>query len=259
MNILTIDQLKNQVPAAFALEPADKVSHRYSFIPTEPIINELALRGWVPTSAQQSRLVQDPLHAMHMITFSQPVGDFNVGDIMPQINLFNAHDASHRFTLRAGMFRKVCNNGMVISIGVGDAEVLRIHIDGASVDLEAAFGRTMQTLERAGQVIPQWQSVKLNFVEQNDFASKAVLIRNNNDPYWSKHFDSTEFLTRRRPQDKADDLWTVFNVVQENIMKGGVQGAVRTTKPITQVKEIKRINESLWQLATEYGTLHGVN
>jgi len=51
----------------------------------------------------------------------------------------------------------------------------------------------------------------------------------------------------------------VFNVVQENVMKGGVRGAVRETKPINQVAEIQRINQGLWQLATDYGKLHGVN
>lgn len=260
MKILTLDNLRQQVPAAFAAEPADTVSRRYSFIPTEPIVNELAVRGWVPVNARQSRRVHDQAHATHMIEFQRPeVGTFNVGDYAPQVVLFNNHAAQRRFVLRGGIFRKVCSNGLVISIGFGDTEVVRIHIDGATVDIDAAFSATMTQLEQAAQLIPKWQQVRLNFVQQQEFAAAAVLIKNNNDKYWSKHFDAHEFLNRRRLQDKADDLWTVFNVVQENIMKGGVQGAARTTKPITQVVEVQRINEALWQLATEYGQLHGVN
>lgn len=261
MNTLTLDQLRKLVPAAFAEEPADKVSDRYSFIPTVPIIDALASRGWQPVSARQSRRVRDSRHALHMIDF-QPTGTFNlaeVGDVTPQICLFNSHDTSRRFCLRGGIFRKVCSNGLVISIGIGDSQMLRIHIDGASVDIEVAFETTLKQLGEAAELVPQWQRTQLNFVQQLDFATEAVNIRNNNDPWWSKHFDAHEFLTRRRDEDKQNDLWSVFNVVQENVIKGGVRGAVRETRPITQVKEIQRINESLWRLATQYGVLHGAN
>ena len=261
MNTLTLDQLKSIVPAAFAEEPADKVSDRYSFIPTVPIIDALRERGWEPVSARQSHRIRDKRHALHMIDF-QPIGTYNmaeVGDVVPQIYLFNSHDTSRRFCLRGGIFRKICANGAVISIGLGDSKLLRIHIDGASVNIELAFETTLLQLQQAAELVPQWQRIQMNFVQQLDFAAAGVLIRTGNDPHWSKHFDAHEFLTRRRDEDKGHDLWTVFNVLQENIIKGGVRGAVRDTRPITQVKEIQRINEGLWQLAQDYGKLHGVN
>lgn len=259
MNTLTLDNLREIVPAAFADSPADNVSDRYSFIPTEPIVRELINRGWNPVKAQQSHRVRNKQHTTHMIAFQQTNGEFNVGDYAPQVILFNNHAAQRRFCLRGGIYVKVCSNGLVICVAGSDSQLLRIHIDDAKVDIDIAFGETLKQLERAGQVIPKWRQIELSFVEQQDFAQRAIMIRNNNDKYWSNHFQVHEFLTRRRPADRLNNLWTVFNVVQENILQGGVQGAVRTTKPITQVSEIQRINESLWQLATEYGNLHGVN
>jgi hypothetical protein len=247
------------VPAAFAEAPAERVSDRYSFIPTEPLINLMAERAWFPTDARQSGRVSDPLHTTHMITFRQPDSRVKVGDVSPQVTLFNNHAAQRRATLRAGFYRWLCANGLVVSVGMVDIRGDYIHIDGASFDFEADFNNAIGRLDDACKQIAQWTEIKLNFVQQNEFAAKGILIKNNNDPYWSKHFDANEYLTRRRDGDKSNDLWTVFNVVQENILKGGVQGAVRTTKPITQVSEIQRINESLWQLATDYGNLHGVN
>jgi hypothetical protein len=256
MKILTIEDLHAQVPAAFATEPADNVSHRYSFIPSDQIITEVMTRGWQPTSAYQSSRVRDQRHATHMITFRQPNTELRIGDVLPQINLFNNHSAAKRFRLLGGFFRMICSNGLVVSLGIAESDINRIHIDGASVDVDRALTGALDSINSALDQIVQWQQIPLNFVQQNDFAAKAVLIKNNNDPYWSAHFDAREFLNRRRDPDRANDLWTVFNVVQENIMRGGVQGAVRTTKPITQVAEVQRINQSLWQLTTEYGQLH---
>jgi hypothetical protein len=194
-----------------------------------------------------------------MITFESPEFSFKVGDIGPQIVLFNNHRAERRATLRAGIWRKACDNGLVVSVGQYQEQFSVIHKDGNSFDFDQEFERVIKELEGITDTLKSWMGIQLNFVQQQDFASKAIIIKNQNDPYWSKHFDNHEFLSRRRDEDRKNDLWTVFNVIQENIMKGGVQGPNRITKPITQVTEVQRINEALWQLATEYGRTHGLN
>ena len=249
MNIQTLEKV---VPAAFAEEPANHVSDRYSFISSRDIISRLEDRGFVPVKAHQSTRVWDQRHTTHMITFEDPkFGHFDVGDVAPQIILFNNHAAARRATLRAGLWRKVCSNGLVISAGQFQAEFSYIHKDGNAFNFDEEFMRVINQLEHITDDLHKWMNIKLNFVQQQDFASKAVLVKNQNDPYWSKHFDAHEFLARRRDDDRKDDLWTVFNVVQENIIKGGVQGPNRITKPITQVTEVQRINEALWQLAVD--------
>jgi Domain of unknown function (DUF932) len=262
MKILTLDELERNVPAAFAESPADHVSDRYSFISTKNVIERLADTGWFPVRANQSRRVRDTVHATHQIVFRKSTSDreIHVGGTVPEMNLFNNHAALKRARLLAGFYRLICSNGLVASVpGMVDVRVSYIHIDNAAFDFNKSFNEAIDLLDAATTHIEKWMQIQLNFVEQNEFAAKAVLLRNHNDPVWSKHFDAHEFLNRRRDADRANDLWTVFNVVQENIMKGGVQGAVRNTKPITQVAEIQRINEGLWQLTTEYGQLHGVN
>lgn len=260
MKILRIDDLQQIVPAAFAEGPSDDVSDRYSFISTEKVITQLALREWFPVEAYQSKKVSDQHHATHQITFRRLNTRIQVGGVLPQINLFNNHAALKRAIMRAGFHKQVCSNGLVVSVpGMIDVKFSYIHIDNAAFNFDQSFDAALNQLDCATTQIEQWINTPLNFVEQNEFAAKAVLIRNHDDPVWSRHFDAHEFLNRRRPEDRGQDLWTVFNVVQENIMKGGVQGAVRTTKPITQVAEVQRINEGLWQLATEYGKTHSIN
>lgn len=260
MNILTLDQLQQVVPAAFADEPADHVSDRYSFISTRNVIEQLAERDWFPVKASQSAKVRDPRHATHQIVFRKLGDNIKLGDVSPELNLFNNHMALRRISMRAGFYRWICKNGLVVAVpGFVDERFDRIHIDDTAFEFEKAFAVAIERLDSAAEQIEVWRNTELNFGERMDFAAKAILLKNHDDPVWSKHFDAREYLNSRRPTDRGSDLWTIFNVVQENIMKGGVQGAYRATRPITQVAEVQRINEGLWQLATEFGTTHGVN
>ncbi|MBN3807442.1 DUF945 domain-containing protein, partial [Paraburkholderia sp. Ac-20336] len=63
-----------------------------------------------------------------------------------------------------------------------------------------------------------------------------------------------QLLAPRRFEDRRDDLWTVFNRVQENLTKGGLHGRSRTgramsTRPITGIDENVKLNRALWMLA----------
>ena len=59
---------------------------------------------------------------------------------------------------------------------------------------------------------------------------------------------------RRRPADERDDLWTVYNVLQENLIRGGVRyrsasGRELRSRGIRAIRDDVRINSRLWQAA----------
>jgi hypothetical protein len=56
--------------------------------------------------------------------------------------------------------------------------------------------------------------------------------------------------------DAGDDLWTVFNRVQENLLGGGLvrrteSGRLSRTRRITSIRQDVRLNSRLWDLAEE--------
>jgi hypothetical protein len=69
-------------------------------------------------------------------------------------------------------------------------------------------------------------------------------------------------LSSRRFEDRRDDLWTVFNRVQENLTKGGLRGRsasgrAMSTRPVTGTgtgtgtgtDQNVKLNRALWMLA----------
>jgi hypothetical protein len=65
-----------------------------------------------------------------------------------------------------------------------------------------------------------------------------------------------QLLTIRRPQDVADDLYTVLNRAQENLLRGGLSrrapsGRLTRTRRVTSIRKDVTLNSRLWDLATE--------
>ena len=61
-------------------------------------------------------------------------------------------------------------------------------------------------------------------------------------------------LQARRTQDADNNLWTVFNRAQENLLRGGfmVNGGRRSSRTITSIDKNLELNTSLWDLASNY-------
>lgn len=71
-----------------------------------------------------------------------------------------------------------------------------------------------------------------------------------------------QLLRARRTEDNRPDLWTTFQRVQENVIKGGVRGRSATgrrmsTRGVTGIDQDLRLNRAMWVLAEEMRKLKG--
>ncbi|PLC59970.1 hypothetical protein B9P82_27665, partial [Citrobacter sp. L55] len=65
-----------------------------------------------------------------------------------------------------------------------------------------------------------------------------------------------QVLSPRRWQDEQNDLWTVFNRLQENLQKGGLagrtaQGKRSRTRAVKGIDGDLKLNRALWVMAEE--------
>ncbi|EPT4935903.1 DUF932 domain-containing protein, partial [Escherichia coli] len=66
-----------------------------------------------------------------------------------------------------------------------------------------------------------------------------------------------QIITPRRLEDKQNDLWTTWQRVQENMIKGGLSGRSASgkntrTRGITGIDGDIRINKALWMIAEQF-------
>jgi hypothetical protein len=66
-----------------------------------------------------------------------------------------------------------------------------------------------------------------------------------------------DILTPIRAEDNSNDLWTIFNICQEKMIKGGFSAPSRKSRSrkqraITSIKKDMEYNQRLWQTASQY-------
>lgn len=256
LNPVSLAQLKKQCPAVFAKAAHPDVTQRYGFIDSAQVVETIMDEGLVPVEARNySRRNGDLLQwTKHMIKF-RPAGNvkklIQVGDVVPQIILIGSHDRSSAFQMYGGLFRLVCSNGMVVSAGRHVNPVKLRHTSNVVAGVQEAIKAVAKQHSKVFAHVEEMQKIKMSQAKQLEFAKAALDLR-----VTKGMIQPEAILEARREADKGDDVWRVYNRVQENMLKGNVPGITATgrqtrTMGITQINYDMQVNSALWQLALD--------
>lgn len=238
----------------YAVAPKSDVSEKYAFINTRDVAVQLYKMGWMPVFAREARTI-DPSNkgvTKHIVRFAHQ--DLRVGGERIELVAVNSHNRASSLQISAGVFRQVCSNGLVVQMSNLDSFSIR-HIG----NIEAQVHEAVQMVaENAGQIsgsIKKFKDIELTLNDQHIYALAAHSYlypdadKENPAPIYPE-----QLLRPRRSYDRGDNLWLVYNRVQENIMKGGVlgknsKGGRMRTRAIKSIDKDVKLNKALWVLA----------
>lgn len=250
---LALDQVRHRAPAVFADAPARRLTPRYRFISTAQVVEALLEAGFEATDARQgrSRSLEASRHARHLVRLRRARETLVFADAIPEIVLLNAHDGTSAYQLRAGLFRPVCLNGLLAR--VGDFGFVSVpHRSSVVADVVEASLRIAAQFDALGGTVRMMARRRLSPDEQCALAERALRIRH---PHMDRLPHSPgRLLEARRLADDGESLWQVYNVVQENLMRGGIpyasaRGRAMRSRRIAAIREDIRINVALWRAA----------
>ena len=257
---LSKEQLKEVCPVIFANKASKDVSKHYTHIPTSKVIDDMATLGWnvVDAKAVKARKNSTKGFQKHLVVFrnNDVVIDGQGGDtVFPQVLLTNSHDGKNAFTFTAGLFRMVCENGLVISTTQFEDVKMR-HMGYSFEELQVKIKEMVEKLPLTVESMNKMQATELGQNEMVKFAKKAIKTRFNDDELKRIKIDFKELLNPTRDEDKGNDLWSVFNVVQEKIIDGDFEyvaaGKIRKARQIKNFKQDQKINKELFDVALEF-------
>lgn len=264
---LSLDDMRNIAPSIFAVEPFGDVSKSYKFIPTSEVLEQMIKEGFVPMMATECRVrnASKKGFAKHMIklrhnSFNK---DLAVGDEIPEVVLTNSHDRTSAYTLQAGIFRLVCSNGLVVASETFERLSVKHIGNQAAKVIEGSF-KIIEELPEVMTKVEAWKSLIINPEQQLAFAKSAVEISPS-----TLQIAPNQLLVTRRREDEADSngnnsLYKTFNVIQENLSKGGIpslkmtkRGNNRHTRSVNAIDADMKLNKALWTLTEEMSKLVG--
>jgi hypothetical protein len=264
-SVLSNNRIAQLAPAVFSTTQHERLTNRYVALHTSDVLPVMADYGYFPTQAAQKRSVKtNPAFSQHMIAFAKTNDIGTEGNGMrPEIILYNSHDGSGSVKLFAGAFRFICSNGIV----AGDGFSSRIYHSKSLLAFEDMLRSTVETLPALMGKIDRLRSLSLESGQIHDMAIAAVATR------WKDYTGQEDkgsyavaqtvkdVMSAQRLEDRGYDAWTVFNKIQENVLRGNAfvrsitaahpEGTMRKARSLSSIKQHVTINQELWNIAEE--------
>lgn len=261
------DQLRRIAPSIFAENAHESRSQRYTYIPTIDVINGLRREGFEPFMIAQgaTRVPGKAEFTKHMIRMrhASDIATTEANEII----LVNSHDGTSSYQLISGMIVFACNNGLVCGESIED---YRVPHKGDIV--HEVISHAYKTLDGFGlirEVTEEMKGIQLSRDEEMILAESAHMLRwepeQNEAGEWHQNapIEASRLLQARRSEDRNQSLWTAFNRVQENVIRGGLSGRTAnnrrtSTREVRGIDENVKLNRALWTLAERMAELKAV-
>jgi len=230
------------------------LSDKYKLAKTSDMVKRIEELGFKMDNfvAMKVRKKERQGYQKHRAVFTSPLLKAT-SDGVPQLLLTNSHDGSSSVVLQLGFFRFICSNGLVVGSNI--IEPVRVRHSGNDFDerLIAAINYIVAQAHKLTESIDKLKATKLTDAEILAFQREALQKR-----LGDVKIESFS-MPVHRAEDKANDLFTVMNVVQENLIRGGArvileQDGKRKDKAVRRVNSMitqTEINTMLWDLAAQ--------
>ena len=265
---LTDNQLRAAVPSIFATEAHESRSDRFVAVPTIDVLSGLRKEGFDPFFAQQAntRIEGKAEFTKHMLRLRHRSITNAEGEAF-EIILVNANDGTSSYQMVPGFFRFVCANGLMVGDSFNEVRV-RHSGDAVHEVIEGAY-TVLEDAPLVAEQVEAFKGITLSEAERKVFAEVVHELRfpkAHKEDGKPAPVQADALLHTRRNADRLSDLWTVGNVLQENVIKGGLRGRVKDangrtrrqrTRGVKGIDQTKSLNRAIWSLTEKMAELKG--
>jgi len=230
----SLEELREIAPSIFTQVGSENTSDKYTHIPTDQVIKDMELLGWGVVDAKEVKSRKESTNGFqkHLVVFrnNDVVINGEDGDtVYPQVLLTNSHDGKNSFQFTAGLFRMICENGLVVATDTFEDVKIR-HMGYDFSTLQDTIKEMVERLPLTVEAMNKMKEVELGEEQMFNLAKSFLDIRVEDTENTFDDKAVEEVLEAQRKADEGNMLWEVFNRVQENIVEGNFQYLTRTGK-----------------------------
>jgi hypothetical protein len=269
-DFLSLEEIREMAPSVFTTQGSKDTSDKYTHIPTDTVIRDLELLGWKVADVKEvaARKEDNKGFQKHLVIFRNPdvviTGNDN-DTVYPQVLLTNSHDGKNSFKFQAGLFRMICENGLVIADETFEDYSIR-HMGYDFDALQGVIKDMISNLDLTVESMNKMKQIELNEDQQLELAKKLLDIRLEGTENEYDAGQPEDINVAQRDEDMGNDLWSVFNRQQENIIEGNfkyfngkrysnmvpnLHFVARQARPIKNFKQDMAVNKKMFAAALE--------
>lgn len=230
----------------------DTLSNKYKLVETKVITNKFKALGFNVDAYQETRVrkVSKQGFQKHLVRLSNPtLLSSKHRDLKLQLVITNSHDGLSAFTIKLGIFRLVCANGLMV--GTTFESISLRHTGTIIEQVDQAVERMVAQVNKLDAAITKMKDTVLTPEQSTAFIARAIKLR-----YENKSFNDVDFPTLR-PEDTGNNVFVLYNRIQESLVRGGNQvrsnnNRLRQARGLTNITALTKLNENLFDLASEF-------
>jgi hypothetical protein len=259
MNAIKLEAWNTHTPSTKLVKPT------YGFIDSSKIIERFESKGWKCISAKQAatKNIDREGYQKHLLKFTH--NDFSVVEGLssdnktrPELVLLNSHDGTSAMRLFFGFTRIACLNGIIA--GTAFNSIRLIHNQNMVKGIDNAIETMVNGLPDVLDKVRHYSNIPLSESQMMELAHRAAELRLTNTK-GIQDINLYAMFNLNRYQDKGSDAYTLFNVIQEKVIRGGIKYKQlnektnfvekRTTRAISSVSQSVKLNQGLWNILEE--------
>ena len=236
--------------------PHHSRSARYSVINSTDIIERMKAHGLELTSIQKTRVRDNSRegYQKHLMRFKPTFTVPAIAGHDHEVLVVNSHDGSSSYRMLAGLIRFACSNGIIV--GDFSTEVKIRHVGMTDGKLAQGLKEVYATFETQKRVVEQMQSFTPTPLQiahvATEIARERIAKRKGS---FDHKLTLSTVMGAKRDADAGLDLWTMFNRIQESVIRGGIAykyktierdektGSEKTKRHNRHTKEVKGIDQ----------------
>jgi hypothetical protein len=213
-----------------------KIKQKDFYIPTLDVVQKLQTEGWelkgVDEARAKNRKITNNYVQMHHPDFAVK-NSKGQDEAIASLTISNSCSGNKPLQLDLGAYREVCSNGLVAFDAASESSKIQ-HTKINARDLDLFIHELSNKSNKLIKEINAMKDKNMSYDEIRSFAYNAAKLRFNED---DDKFDVDALLKVNRVEDESNDVWTVFNRIQENL-----------THDVKSKEEDIKLNKYLYEL-----------
>ena len=223
------------------IKNVQRIKQKTFYIPTIDILERLQNEGWIIKGVAEqrgsNRKITSNYAQLHHPDF-ELLNKKGKMEAVSSLTIKNSCNGNSPLTMDLGFYRQICSNGAIMFDKHGSSTEIK-HIEVNFNNLQNFINNVNRNADKVLEKFGIFQNKNMTVEQAREFAFNAARLKYNDNDMPTNIVEN--LLQVNRLEDEGNDLWSIFNRVQESL-----------TEDVNNFNVDITLNKQLFSLTEQY-------